>query len=267
MKNILILFALFFLNLGIASAQRFADREQNTAALTLTPMGMVELMEYQLMEQFKGEATALAQNSAAKLIIKGETIAYGTLINSRDQLFSYLVCPAEAVQSSDFIIQTQKGALLQPLSGTSFQLLSDSDNLALIRLPRLEGILSIKSPSPESSIGAFVGILSTEQRWKVGAITNSNRSAFNSIPTATQKALSKHWERIGLKVNEKRSGYPEVIESDLALDPSQAGSPVFDRAGKWHGVAIARVDQHATLVIPAKRVSNLVAEFELAHHQ
>ncbi|MEQ1841326.1 MAG: hypothetical protein ABL994_13035 [Verrucomicrobiales bacterium] len=236
-------------------------------ALSLTPVGMVELMEYQLMEQFKGEATTLAQNSAAKLIIKGETIAYGTIINGRDQRFSYLVCPAEVVQSSNFIVETQKGALLQPVSGASFQLLSDPDNLAMIRLPRVEGVLSIKSPLQESSIGAFVGILSTEQKWKVGAVTNSTRSAFNGIPAATQKALSKHWERIGLKVNQKRSGYPEVIESDLALDPAQAGSPVFDRAGKWHGVAIARVDQHSTLVIPSKRVSNLVAEFELVHHQ
>jgi hypothetical protein len=265
MKITLAIFALFLLNLGITLAQSLADRQQNLVALT--PVGMVELMEYQLMEQFKGEATAIAQHSAAKLIIKGEVIAFGTIINGRDQHYSYLVCPAEAVQSANFIIQTQQGTLIQPTSRASFQLLSESDNFAIIRLPRMEGVLSIKSTTQESAIGAFVGILCTDQKWKVGAVTNSTRSAFNDIPASTQKALSKHWERIGLKVNQKRSGYPEVIESDLALDPAQAGSPVFDRAGKWHGVAIARVDQHSTLVIPAKRVSNLVAEFELANHE
>ncbi len=267
MKNILTLFALFFLNLGITSAQRLADQQKNMVALSLTPVGMVELMEYQLMEQFKGDATTLAQKSEAKLIVRGEVIAYGTLINGRDQRFSYLVCPAEALQNPDFTIETQEGDLLQPVSGASFQLLSEPDNLAMIRLPHIEGVLSIKFPSQESFIGSFVGILSSEETWKVGAVTNSIRSAFNGIPAGTQKALSKHWERIGLQVNQKRSGYPEVIETDLTLDPSQAGSPVFDRAGKWHGVAIARVDQHATLVIPAKRVANLVAEFELVYYQ
>ncbi|MDF1812279.1 MAG: hypothetical protein P1V20_08695 [Verrucomicrobiales bacterium] len=233
----------------------------------VSPIAMIEMMELQLNEQFKGTATDSARRATAKMIKDGHVMAFATIINGRDERFSYLLCPADAVEASLFIIQTQDGRLHRPVPDAPIEVLSQKDNLAIVRIQRIDDVISIKDSPSESSVGSFVGILTRAQNWKTGAITNSTRSAFNGIDPGTQRALHKHWARIGLRVNEKRSGYPEVIETDLNLDPAEAGSPLFDRAGNWHGVAIARADQHSTLVIPAKRVASLVAEFEIASHQ
>ncbi|MDF1751200.1 MAG: hypothetical protein P1U89_00340 [Verrucomicrobiales bacterium] len=268
MKTGLILTTLTFLALSSASGQTLRDlfnRQNPVAVISPSPLAIIEMMERQLSNEFKGKAASIASHTTAKLVQDGKILAYGTVINGRDSRFSYLLCPADSIGNGEFVIQTQDGNLHSPLANASINLLSDGDNLAIIRLARLNKAISTKARLNDSMIGSFVGILGSHQSWKTGAVTNSNRSAFTSIDPGTQRALSKHWERIGLQVNKKRSGYPEVIETDLNISPSEAGSPVFDRSGEWQGIAIARADQHSTLVIPAKRIASLITEFEMIY--
>lgn len=268
MKTAVILISATLLSLSSTSGQTlkqlFSSQQKFRA---VSPVAMVEMMERKLNDQFKNTAYPVARQTTAKMIRDGRVMSYGTVINGRNDAYSYLLCPADAVTASGFVIQTQDGKLHRPVDGLPVQQLSRSDNLAIVRIARIENVISIKNNSQKSSVGAFVGILAKSSQWKTGAVTNSARTAYQGIEPRTQRALSKHWERIGLKVNQKRSGYPEVIETDLNLDPAEAGCPVFDRAGTWHGIAIARADQHSTLVIPAKRIANMVAEFEIANHR
>lgn len=262
-----ILAAVALSSLSVAQGQTLSELFERQKLVAASPVVMIEMMERQLNDQFEKTATPTARHCTAKLIKDGKVMSYGTVINGRDKRFSYLLCPADAIQTAGFVIQTQDGRLHRPVAGTPVQRLSKSDNLAIVWISNLKDVISIKSDLKDSSIGAFVGIFAKNGQWTIGAVTNSVRSAYQGIEPTTQRALSKHWERIGLKVNQKRSGYPEVIETDLNLHPAEAGSPVFDRAGNWHGIAIARADQHSTLVIPAKRVANLVAEFEIENAQ
>ncbi len=228
-----------------------------------SPTMLIAMMEKKLGEQFGQQAEPMARTSTATLTSGQRVISYGSVVSGQDSRFSYLIFPADALHNENFQVRTSDGRSHQRVASTPIQVLSSDDNLAVMRI-QPTNCLSANTSTP-SSVGSFVGILTKDTEWKTATVTNSKRSAFTGVAAATEKALHKHWERIGLIVNNKRTGYPEVVETDLALHPREAGAPVFDRGGKWHGIAISRVDQHSTYVISSQRVMQLVQSFEQAH--
>lgn len=259
-----VLIAMMLASTGTVQGQTELVMSRLAITRELSPVSIVEMLEKQLGDQFRQKALQSAQPSTARLIAGREVLTRGTVVRGSETRFCYLVFPADAIRFSGSEICLEDGTILKPVPGTPVQLLSREDNLAIVRIPNVEHAVSVKSSDVRSTVGSFVGYLN-DGVWKTGSITNGPRSALNDIDPQVRGALAKHWERIGLRVSKRRCGFPEVLETDLNLLPEEAGAPVFDRNGIFHGVAISRADQHSTLVIPALRLSQLITKFERAH--
>ena len=69
--------------------------------------------------------------------------------------------------------------------------------------------------------------------------------------------------RMGTKVNTRRSNFPRALQTDLPILPSQCGGPLVDLEGNVIGINIARAGRIKTYAIPAREVWKLI-EPELA---
>lgn len=225
-----------------------------------SPVAMVELLEKKLAGQFVVHSR-LAGAVTGTLLDGRIVVSNASLVNGRDERFSYLVFPADLLEGRPFTIHTRDGRILERPPAAEVHVLSREDNLALVRLDRQARALTFRYGG-SAEVGEFIGMVAARSPWHTGVITNGKRTALHSTDPGMLKALERHWERIGLVVSEKRSGFPEVIETDLTIIPREAGAPVFDREGNWRGIAIARADQHSTFVIPADRVARLISDFE-----
>lgn len=246
----------------VSNAQTFHSLisfRMNKQAPAVSPMSIIDQMEKQLSNQFD---IPTAHHSTVSILINDKVAARGTVLSGFNSSFSYLVCPRDLLGSGPILVRTNDGSLLKLKEGASMRLLSKRDNLAILRIPYTPGAISLSDLEPSSEVGSFIGILGKEESWKTGTVTNEIRSAVSKRDPRVQRSIQKHWDRIGLQVSERRSGFPEVIESDLDLLPNEAGSPVFDRSGAWQGIAIAREDRHSTFLIPALRIADLIRDFE-----
>lgn len=259
--KLLLLFTVCLSTLGFTHAQTV----RQSAHRVQSPLTLIEMMEKRLGAQFQAHAEEIAHPSSAAIIQNNRVVAHGTIVSASSTQYSYIVFPADVLTSADFQIKTAEGRILKTIPGTPLQLLSKPDNLAIARLTYTQGTISTNRALIRSAVGAFIGFSKTDKSWKTGAITNAERSAYTGVDPGTQRALDMHWKRINLEVNKRRSGFPKVIETDLDLHPTEAGAPIFDRKGNWHGIAISRADQHSTFAIPASRVVTLVNNFEKAH--
>ena len=52
----------------------------------------------------------------------------------------------------------------------------------------------------------------------------------------------------------RRDGFTGVFVHDAVLTPNRCGGPVFDMAGNFRGINIARYSRTATIVMPADSV-------------
>lgn len=64
------------------------------------------------------------------------------------------------------------------------------------------------------------------------------------------------------ELNDRRTGFSNVIQHDVAIDASDVGGPLLDSNGRLVAVNIARRSREAVLAIPIATVLQLVAETE-----
>tara|TARA_R110000850_G_scaffold157126_5_gene281296 strand:+ start:117 stop:962 length:846 start_codon:yes stop_codon:yes gene_type:complete len=194
--------------------------------------------------------------------------------NSRTvEIFEGEVCVSRGT-----IVEAEKGVVMAPLnllreknignlrcrfqgddlSIASVVPFSVADNLALIEVVGLPDLrfLAGSSGSPEVAIGSFVGSPDSEGNWVVGTVSTVLHSAPEGRDSEVlyEGALKQHRKRVGLQVSDRRTGYPAIYSSDLNLSPDQCGGPVYDLAGNFLGIAIARTDVHSTYLIPLSRL-------------
>ena len=229
-------------------------RQEVPPVVRVPPAKLIERLESQLSAQFTSEIA----KTATATIWRGEAqVARGTIISRKSGLLNYLICPADAVCQGKWKARAVHG---KPVDVKRSLKISQPDNLAIFQIDGVAGAISLPTSSQPAvdATGTFVGFIGNDRDWKIGAITNPRRTALTEEDPRLMGALRKHWERIELKVSKRRTGFPEVIDTDLAMEPTEAGSPVFDREGNWRGVAIARADQHSSYLIAAERVVSLI---------
>jgi len=74
-----------------------------------------------------------------------------------------------------------------------------------------------------------------------------------------QAGISNHpAEKFAGGKSDRRDGFKQVFAHDIAITPSECGTPVFDREGKFVGINIARFSRTATICIPAQVVYNTI---------
>jgi len=67
---------------------------------------------------------------------------------------------------------------------------------------------------------------------------------------------------MGSSLSKNASGYPNALQSDLALQAEDAGGPVIDVNGSILGLNIARSERVSTYLIPGKIVNSLLADVQ-----
>ena len=68
--------------------------------------------------------------------------------------------------------------------------------------------------------------------------------------------------QMGSSLSRNASGYPNAVQSDLALQAEDAGGPVIDVSGNIVGLNIARAERVSTYLIPGKIVNALLADVQ-----
>lgn len=75
------------------------------------------------------------------------------------------------------------------------------------------------------------------------------------------KAESRRMQQMknmGSSNNRVAEGFPDVLQSDMHVKNSDAGSPVFDMDGNFVGVIVAKASRIKTYIIPAKNLEALL---------
>lgn len=65
-------------------------------------------------------------------------------------------------------------------------------------------------------------------------------------------------ERMGSRLNRVRDGYSSVVETDMVIDPEQAGGPVANLKGEVVGITMSRSGRTRSYVMPAAAVEALL---------
>jgi serine protease Do len=63
---------------------------------------------------------------------------------------------------------------------------------------------------------------------------------------------------MGGPLSDQNSGFPEVLQHDLTLHPSECGGPLIDLDGRVVGLNIARAGRTRSYAIPSARVARMV---------
>ncbi|MES2709678.1 MAG: PDZ domain-containing protein [Verrucomicrobiota bacterium] len=67
---------------------------------------------------------------------------------------------------------------------------------------------------------------------------------------------------MGSSLSQNASGYPNAVQSDLALQAEDAGGPVIDVDGNIVGLNIARAERVSTYLIPGKVINELLTDVQ-----
>ncbi len=81
-----------------------------------------------------------------------------------------------------------------------------------------------------------------------------NRPNYGSYSNARLRAM----ERMGGRQSLVRTDFPNAIQSDMQLDPSQVGGPVVDLGGRVVGITLARADRTRSFIMPAAALDKLL---------
>jgi serine protease Do len=67
---------------------------------------------------------------------------------------------------------------------------------------------------------------------------------------------------MGSKLSDRRGGFPQILQTDMALKPSDCGGPVVDLDGKTIGINIARAGRVESYAIPATAVRAMIPDLK-----
>lgn len=88
------------------------------------------------------------------------------------------------------------------------------------------------------------------------AITLASREEFGAGAAGALDPTA----RMGSNLSGKSSGFPSALQCDLGINANQCGGAVVDIEGNIVGVNIARAGRTSTYVIPAKTITDLLAD-------
>jgi serine protease Do len=67
---------------------------------------------------------------------------------------------------------------------------------------------------------------------------------------------------MGSKLSDRRGGFPQILQTDMALKPSDCGGPVVDLDGRTIGINIARAGRVESYAIPAAAVRAMIPDLK-----
>lgn len=85
-----------------------------------------------------------------------------------------------------------------------------------------------------------------------------SRADTKDIRRVPQSRMLK-MQRMGAVPSKVRENFPNVIQSDMAIEPDDAGAPAVDLDGNVIGISIARGSRIKTFIVPSKTVQEVLA--------
>lgn len=67
-------------------------------------------------------------------------------------------------------------------------------------------------------------------------------------------------KRMGGRVSKVSENFPNVVQTDMQIDPTDCGGPVVDLKGRVVGVMVARTDRTRSFMIPAASIKDMLAK-------
>ena len=86
------------------------------------------------------------------------------------------------------------------------------------------------------------------------------RATLDKRPADPSFDRRDYQNRLGGALSNRRGGFPQVLQHDMALKPSDCGGPVVDLDGKAVGINIARAGRVESYAIPADAVQRLIPD-------
>lgn len=83
-----------------------------------------------------------------------------------------------------------------------------------------------------------------------------NRPEIPSFPNERLQIM----ESMGGKLSRVRDAFSHAVQTDMRPEPNQIGGPVVDLAGRVVGITLARTDRTRSFMMPAKAVTDLLAQ-------
>jgi serine protease Do len=68
--------------------------------------------------------------------------------------------------------------------------------------------------------------------------------------------------RMGSQLSDRRGGFPQILQHDMAIKPTDCGGPVVGLDGKAIGINIARAGRVESYALPAEAVKGLIEELK-----
>ncbi|MDC0088260.1 PDZ domain-containing protein [Akkermansiaceae bacterium] len=150
-----------------------------------------------------------------------------------------------------------KGVLLEGVlknSAADLAGLREGDELTAIDNNKLSGSSQMRNLLQKLSPGSRVSIKFMRQGkpQQTTVIMGSRADDKRLQKISTERMV--HMERMGATPNYVRSNFPNVIQSDMPIEPHDVGSAAVNLDGEFIGLAIARASRIKTYIIPASTI-------------
>ncbi len=89
---------------------------------------------------------------------------------------------------------------------------------------------------------------------KLGVLLGNRPDDLLAEPAARLRQM----ERMGTRISKVRDRFSRVVQTDMRLQPDQAGGPVVDLEGRVLGITLARADRTRSFVMPAAVVMEML---------
>ncbi|MBK1830999.1 PDZ domain-containing protein [Verrucomicrobiaceae bacterium R5-34] len=162
----------------------------------------------------------------------------------------------------DFTVAGEGGIPLtrvMPDSGAFKAGLKDGDVVVAIDDRKINGAMEMRNLLQRLVPGSEIKVRYRRGDAEHNAMVHLGSRADNdSIRRVPQARMSK-MQRMGAIPSKVRENFPSVIQSDMAIEPNDAGGPVVDLEGRVIGVSIARGSRIKTFIIPTTTVLDVLA--------
>jgi serine protease Do len=88
------------------------------------------------------------------------------------------------------------------------------------------------------------------------------RATLDKRPQDSAFERRDYQNRLGSTLSDRRGGFPQVLQHDMALRPTDCGGPVVDLDGEAIGINIARAGRVESYAIPADAVRALIPDLQ-----
>lgn len=120
------------------------------------------------------------------------------------------------------------------------------DDFKVSGLHEMSSYLQKLSPGDSATVHTLRGDKKLSSTIKLGARPERRQAEARRM---------QQMKSMGGSINAVAEGFPDVLQSDMQVDPADAGSPVFDLDGKFVGVIVARASRIKTYIVTADRLA------------